>query len=48
MPKLGSVQLPRAAARVMKVAMEQMGMHAEMSKPAEPQPINSRDVAWAI
>jgi hypothetical protein len=48
MPKLGSVQLSRAAARVMKVAMEQMGMHAEMNTSAEPQRVNPRDIAWAI
>jgi len=31
--------------REMEVAMEQMRMHAEMNKPAEPQPVNPRDVA---
>jgi hypothetical protein len=32
----------------MDVAMEQMKMHAEMNKPAALQPVNRRDVAWAI
>ena len=31
--------------REMEVAMEQMRMHVEINKPAEPQPVNPRDVA---